>query len=257
MADRRNWFDALFGQKKISPNLPPDVCVYAVGDIHGRFDLLQILLDKIWRDADSVPQAQKILVFVGDYVDRGPSSKDVVDFLITLEKPGWDIVKLMGNHEFALLEFLQNPDIYPSWRTYGGAETLLSYGVKPPMFSDAKEILRAHEEFLARFPEEHKLFFSRLDPCFSIGSYYFVHAGIRPGVLLENQTKQDLFWIRDEFLLSDQVFDKIIIHGHTPSEEPVVRHNRIGIDTGAYATNRLSAVKLSEDKYSFFCSIDT
>lgn len=228
------------------PQIPEGVCVYAVGDIHGRYDLMTALLDRIWADAD--PQLRNVLVFLGDYVDRGPSSKEVLDLLVSLQKPGWEFIKLMGNHEATLLEFLKNPEIYPSWRPYGGAETLLSYGVRPPLFSDQKETLRAHQEFVEKFPREHFLLLSGLPYYFSLGGYFFVHAGIRPGVAITDQSLEDMIRIRDEFLLTNQVFEKVIVHGHTPTEKPVLRNNRIGIDTGAYATNILTAAKLYLDR---------
>ncbi len=254
MTEQTSWLKRLLGANKPRPSVPDGVCVYAVGDIHGRFDLTQSLLEKIWSDA---PSGQNVLIFLGDYVDRGPASKEVVDYLIKLHRPGWEIVKLAGNHEFSLLEFLKSPEIYPAWRTYGGAETLMSYGVKPPMFSDANEIGRAHEEFVTKFPHEHYVFLSSLPYTYEVGGYFFVHAGVRPGIPLNKQAAEDLLWIRDEFLISDQSFGKVIVHGHTPFERPVVRANRIGVDTGAYATNELTAVKLIADSYAFLSTSDT
>lgn len=253
MIERESWFRRLLGGTKQRAQVPDGVCVYAIGDIHGRYDLIQALLDLIWIDA---PDGENILVFLGDYVDRGPASKDVLDHIINLQREGWATVKLLGNHEYSLLEFLKNPEIYPSWRTYGGAETLLSYGVKPPMFMDAKELGRARDEFAEKFPREHFLFLSGLPYSHSIGDYFFTHAGVRPGIALDDQVSDDLLWIRDDFLISDQWFGKVVVHGHTPTEAPVVRPNRIGVDTGAYATNRLTAVKLVGDRYTFLSTGD-
>jgi serine/threonine protein phosphatase 1 len=254
MAVQTNWLKRLMGADRIRPQVPDGVCVYAIGDIHGRFDLTQSLLEKIWADA---PHGRNVLIFLGDYVDRGPASKEVIDFLITLTRPGWEIVTLAGNHEVSVLEFLKNPEIYLAWRTYGGAETLMSYGVRPPMFSDPQEILLAHESFVTKFPNEHFEFLSALPTYYELGDYFFVHAGVRPGVPLEKQVTEDLLWIRDDFLVSDQSFGKMIVYGHTPAEKPVVRANRIGIDTGAYATNELTAVKLIGDGVSFLSTSDT
>lgn len=254
MTRQVSWLRRLLGSDKPRPSIPDGVCVYAIGDIHGRLDLTQSLLEKIWSDAPSGPN---MLIFLGDYVDRGPASKDVIDYLIALKRPGWEIVMLAGNHEVSLLEFLKNPEIYPAWRTYGGAETLLSYGVRPPMFSDAKEIRLAHEDFVAKFPLAHFDFLSNLPNFYEVGDYFFVHAGVRPGIPLEKQVADDLLWIRDEFLVSDQSFGKMVVYGHTPAEKPVVRANRIGVDTGAYATNELTAVKLIEDRFTFLSTSDT
>lgn len=257
MAEQTNWFARLFGSKRAQPQIPSGICVYAVGDIHGRYDLMQSLLEKIWADAEVQASPQNILIFLGDYVDRGPASKQVVDYLIQLSRPGWEIVKLIGNHEYSMLEYLKNPEIYASWRAYGGAETLLSYGVKPPLFSDAKEIGRAHQDFVAKFPREHFVFLSGLPYSHEVGDYFFVHAGVRPGIPLKEQVAEDLMWIRDDFLVCDQYFGKVIVHGHTPAEKPIARSNRIGVDTGAYATGQLTAVKLFEDRYTFLTTSDT
>jgi serine/threonine protein phosphatase 1 len=254
MMGQGNWLKRIFGSDRTLPRVPDGVCVYAVGDIHGRLDLTQALLEKIWSDA---PSGHNILIFLGDYVDRGPASKAVVELLMQLNRPGWDIIKLAGNHEFSLLEFLKSPEIYPAWRTYGGAETLISYGVKPPMFSDSKDVGVAHEEFVAKFPQAHFDFLSTLPNSYEVGGYFFVHAGVRPGIPLDKQVAEDLLWIRDDFLVSDQYFGKVIVHGHTPAEKPMVRANRIGVDTGAYATNELTAVKLMEDRCTFLSTADT
>lgn len=248
-----HWVQRLLGTRQNPPRVPDGVCVYAVGDIHGRFDLLDPLLEQIWADA---PQAANTLIFLGDYVDRGPSSKQVIDRVAQLERSGWDIIKLRGNHEQILLEYLQNPDVYQAWRTFGGAETLLSYDVRPPVFSDAGEIRRAHAEFLAALPRLHRDFLNGLETSYIVGDYFFVHAGVRPGLAFERQMPEDMLWIRDEFLNSDIRFGKVVVHGHSPSEKPIIRPNRIGIDTGAYATGALTAVKFVADRCTFLCSND-
>lgn len=246
--ERPAWFRKLLGHSPATARLDEDQCVYAVGDIHGRADLLTELLDKIWADAGD---KKNTLVFLGDYVDRGPSSKGVVELVSNLTRPGWEIVCLRGNHEESLLEFLRNPDIYQAWRAFGGGETLWSYGVKPPTFSDRKEVTRAQQEFAEKLPPSHFAFLSNLAFSHTIGGYHFVHAGVRPGLALERQVPEDQLWIREDFLLHEGTFEKIIVHGHSPSEAPVVRRNRIGVDTGAYATNCLTAAKLTGETYSF------
>jgi serine/threonine protein phosphatase 1 len=243
----------LIGTRRNPPRVPDGCCVYAIGDIHGRSDLLEKLLDRIWGDA---PQSANTLIFLGDYVDRGPSAKSVMECLVQLERPGWDIVRLRGNHEEILLEYLKNPEVYQAWRSFGGAETLLSYGVRPPMFSDAEELRRVHAEFMAALPRAHLALLNGLSFSHSIGDYFFVHAGVRPGVALDRQMPEDTLWIRDEFLSCDASFGKVVVHGHSPSEKPILRPNRIGIDTGAYATGTLTAVKFVSDRCTFLSTDD-
>lgn len=247
------WWDNFTGARRHPPCVPDGHCVYAIGDIHGRLDLLEQLIARIWLDA---PEGTNTLVFLGDYVDRGPCSKEVVDYLIALQRPGWEIIKLRGNHEEIVLEYLRNPAVYQAWRTFGGAETLLSYGVKPAVFSDAAELGRTHEEFVAALPGAHFDFLNALALSHSIGDYLFVHAGIRPSVAIDRQVADDMLWIRDEFLMSDTQFGKVVVHGHSPSEKPIMRTNRIGIDTGAYATGSLTAAKLIGDRCTFLSTGD-
>jgi serine/threonine protein phosphatase 1 len=248
MAKISRWLGRLGGQERVLPRVPDGRCVYAIGDIHGRIDLLDQLLERIWADA---PDGANTLVLLGDYVDRGPASKDVVERLINLKRPGWEIVALRGNHEQFLLDYLGKPEIYQAWRSFGGAETLLSYGVRPPIFSNAEEFARANTEFSVKLPPSHLQFFAGLPHAHTVGDYLFVHAGIRPGVALDRQSPDDMMWIREEFLFCEEDFGKIVVHGHTPDAQPAVRTNRIGIDTGAYATNCLTAAKLSGESCMF------
>lgn len=248
------WMGGLIGKRSAPPRVPDGHCVYAVGDIHGRIDLIEQLLERIWADATG---ASNTLIFLGDCPDRGPSSQAVMDCLIGLERPGWDIIKLRGNHEQMMLDFLDNPSTYQAWRSFGGAETLVSYGVRPPVFSDAQELEKARDDFAEALPESHHTFLIGLGNFHVVGDYCFVHAGIRPGVPLDRQMAEDLLWIRDEFLLSEQRHEKVIVHGHSPSEKPILRFNRIGIDTGAYATGVLTAVKLVGENCAFLSTADT
>jgi serine/threonine protein phosphatase 1 len=254
MADHSGWLRRLVGQAAKPHAIPAGRRVYAVGDIHGRYDLLTALLERIWADANT---GSNTLVFLGDYVDRGPASKDVVDHLLALRRPGWEIIKLRGNHEQLMLEFHRDPQVYQAWRSFGGAETLMSYGVRPPSFSDSKEVARAHEEFTARLPREHLTFLTGLPCSHTIGSYVFVHAGVRPGIPLDRQLPEDMLWIRDEFLCFDERMEKCVVHGHTPAEHPVLRSNRICVDTGAYATDCLTAVKLAGEGCTFLSTRET
>lgn len=216
--------------------------IYAVGDIHGRADLLDQLLEKIVRDCLAVPVTRS-LVFVGDYVDRGPDSRGVIERLLQPTE-GFETHFLRGNHDQAMLDFLDNPMSYRVWRRFGAAATLSSYGVEPPPDNDEAEISRAHDELLDNLPQAHIDFLRNLASYVQIDDYHFVHAGVRPGVSLEEQSLEDMMWIRDEFLNCEEGFGKVIVHGHTPTERPVCRANRIGIDTGAFASNCLTAVVL-------------
>ncbi len=215
--------------------------IYAVGDVHGRADLLDQLLDKIARDA-AAATGTRSLVFVGDYIDRGPDSRGVIERLLH-PMAGFETHYLRGNHDQALLDFLVDPSTYRVWRRFGAAETLLSYEVEPPD-NDAAAFVFASNDLAEKLPEAHRYFFQELRSFVQIGGYHFVHAGARPGVSLEEQTLEDMMWIREDFLNSDEDFGKVIVHGHTPGDRPVCRANRIGIDTGAYATNCLTAVVL-------------
>jgi len=216
--------------------------IYAVGDVHGRADLLDQLLEKIVRDASNAPGSCS-LVFVGDYVDRGADSRGVIERLLR-PLQGFETHYLRGNHEQAMLDFLEDPSSYRRWRKFGAGETLESYDVEPPVENDEAAAAIARDELAERLPETHLRFLHDLGSFVQIGEYHFVHAGVRPGVALEDQSLEDMMWIRDEFLNSEENFGKVIVHGHTPTDRPVCRSNRIGIDTGAFATNCLTAVVL-------------
>ena len=229
------------------PRVPAGNRVYAIGDVHGRLDLLKRLLGRIQEDAAQAKAARKSLVYLGDYVDRGPESKGVIDLLLSrpMKDAGFEEIPLMGNHEDILLQFLADVRVGPHWFAYGGMATLESYGVRPPRLMAAEEdLVRAQRELAAKIPPAHLEFLRRMKLKHEEGDYLFVHAGLRPGVALDQQIGQDLMWIRDEFLASNADFGKLVVHGHTIAEEPQVKANRIGIDTGAYATGVLTALVL-------------
>jgi serine/threonine protein phosphatase 1 len=226
------------------PTIPAGRRVYAIGDIHGRLDLLQELLAGIQVHAEREAGLHNGLVFLGDYIDRGPNSKGVIDLLLELSWPGWDVIFLKGNHDQTFLEFLGDANVYRAWRNFGAPETLLSYGVRPPMFDNDAAFAKAHSALVDACPRSHIDFLERLENFHIEGDYVFVHAGIRPGIPLDRQRPDDLLWIRDDFLLSSRQFEKVVVHGHTPTEGPVRRKNRIGIDTGAHATGCLTAAVL-------------
>lgn len=226
------------------------MCIYAVGDIHGRFDLLAETCLKIDADVRAGAAPRAVEVFVGDYIDRGPDSRLVLSALCQRSKAP-NVVCLLGNHEAFLLQFLENPAVLSTWRLHGGLQTLISYGLAPTANPTAREADRLAEQLRENLPVEHLAFLRSLPTSYSIGNFFFAHAGVRPGVPLDQQRDQDLLWIRDEFLLCEDDFGKIVVHGHTPVQAPDVLHNRINIDTGAYATGRLTCLKLNDHGYGF------
>lgn len=243
-------FDKLFNRRKTPLVAPPTTggrLVYAVGDVHGRLDVLEQLIQIIVGDVRSLePRRQPMLVFLGDYVDRGPESAGVVDRLLRLKsKPAFEVRTLKGNHEEALLQFLGDPNFGQTWAEHGGLATISSYGVQPPLGRLDPELwARARDAFDEALPAKHRAFYESLELTVEVGDYLFVHAGVRPGVAIADQAERDLLWIRSEFLQAPGPFGKVVVHGHTPMEEPQILPHRMGIDTGAYATGVLTAVRL-------------
>jgi serine/threonine protein phosphatase 1 len=235
------------------PALPKGQLLYAVGDIHGRLDLLRDLLQLIEDDAHARSHAsRRILVFLGDYVDRGPDSSGVVGDLIARTFQGFDTHFLKGNHEAILLDFLDDPLHLNHWLMNGGQATMDSYGVDTRALTEARARSETwREAFAAALPEAHLRFFRTLQLSVTIGDYLFVHAGVRPGVPLAAQSEDDLVWIRSPFLDHAGSFGKIVVHGHTPALLPVIRPNRIGIDTGAVFSDRLTALRLEDRARAF------
>jgi serine/threonine protein phosphatase 1 len=232
-------------KNRSSSAAPAGSRLYAVGDIHGRADLLESLLGEIAADTARHPEAAKRLIFLGDYVDRGPASSAVIDLVLHDTPPGIEVVALMGNHEEMMLRFLEDIAVGRTWMMNGGDATLRSYGVEPPsMFSGTSRLQQAQQEFAERLPARHLSFLEGLAISHTEGDYLFVHAGVRPGVPLDRQRSEDLLWIRDEFLDSDRDFGKLVVHGHSISLDPEFRPNRIGIDTGAYRSGQLTCLVL-------------
>lgn len=223
---------------------PAGARIYAVGDIHGRSDLLDRMHDMIRADARDARSAAKIVVYLGDYVDRGDDSRGVVDRLIARPLAGFRAVALRGNHEAFLLRFLEDPEVGPAWIANGGDATLYSYGVDWRQALLDGDLAGVSEALRGALPADHLAFFQELALSDVEGDYLFVHAGIRPGVALDAQSPDDLMWIRSEFLDSPIDHGRVVVHGHTISDRPEVRDNRIGIDTGAFATGRLTCVVL-------------
>ena len=237
----------------VATKVTDDSVVYAVGDIHGRDDLLDRLHAKIAADADRRDRARRVIVYLGDYVDRGLESRQVIDRLIDPPDDGFERVFLKGNHEDAMVQFLDDTGIGPSWMSFGGDATLYSYGVDvyatPPEGAERLEHIQAR--LREALPGTHRRFLEDLVTSHVEGDYMFVHAGVRPGVPLHMQSGEDLMWIRDEFLYSRKDFGKVIVHGHSIETKPVVQANRIGIDTGAFATGVLTALALAGTDRAF------
>jgi serine/threonine protein phosphatase 1 len=244
--------EALLGE------IPPGVAVYAVGDIHGRFDLLQDLLARIVDDADRHADVRRNLIFLGDYIDRGPESCSVVETLLQDPLPGFTTIRLMGNHEEAFLAFLDGKTDGLDWLAYGGLETLMSYGVSLrhlPRTEDAVGALR--RSVAASVPANHIELLRRCALYQCVGDYLFVHAGVRPGVPIEQQAPADLLWIRDDFLRSKiPLPEHVVVHGHTICDLPQDRRHRINIDTGAFASGRLTCLVLRGAGRRFISTTD-
>jgi serine/threonine protein phosphatase 1 len=236
-----------------SPSLPRGVRIYAIGDIHGRCDLLNELLTRTNADVDSRPVAKALYVFLGDYIDRGPASRETIDRLIEHRSKSESIF-LKGNHEQIAIRFLSEGGLLEQWMRIGGAETLISYGVALGPVANGKPTAKLQASFHHALPPAHLRFFRDLKTSFSCGDFFFAHAGVRPQIELAQQRESDLLWIREQFLNSRKDFGKVVVHGHTPSREIEVEPNRINIDTGAFATGRLTCLVMEEATLSF---IDT
>ena len=230
----------------MTSRVPEGELVYAVGDIHGRTDLLAELLRRIEVDAQASATAEtRTLIFLGDYIDRGPDSRGVIETLVAGLPRGFEAHFLKGNHEALLLGFLDDAATLEAWLLNDGDTTMASYGVDiDALYRDRAPPAEWRDAFAAALPDTHLRFFRDLALSVSRGGYVFVHAGIRPGVALADQMESDLVWIRRPFLDWNEPFEKFVVHGHTPGHEPVTRANRICVDTGACFTGHLTALRL-------------
>jgi serine/threonine protein phosphatase 1 len=227
--------------RSVNASAPADTRIYAVGDIHGRADLLNEITARIDDDIRRRPIAHTVEVYLGDYIDRGPDSRTVID-LLAVRLVANRAVCLRGNHEAVMEGFLEDPTILPYWEQLGGMQTLASYGIE--LHDENETALNLHRRFVDAFPRAHELFMQCLRHQFSCGDFLFVHAGIRPDIPIEHQDINDLIWIRSEFLDSTRKHERFIVHGHTPVPHPDIRHNRINIDTCAWRTGTLTCIAI-------------
>lgn len=233
---------------------PPDTVIYAVGDIHGRLDLLSAIHDRITTDAQRRTARHKLVIYLGDYVSRGESSRRVVDRVLEWLPQGFQRITLKGNHEDLLLRFLGGElDAGRLWFDYDGFDALTHYGVAIPdrEARDDESVAALRDRFAAALPPTHLDFFRSLPASYRAGDYFFVHGGVRPGVPLAEQNDHDCMWIRKSFLDSSAEHGAVVVHGHSISTEPVIRHNRIGIDTGAYRSGVLTCLVLDGTSRNF------
>ena len=244
-------FKTLFGRENgfRAPSKP----VYAIGDIHGRCDLLERLIVKIRAHAGDLPSE---LIFLGDYIDRGPQSCEVIDYLAhSVELARFECTFLKGNHEATLLQFLEDPSIGPSWTSFGGFETLLSYGVRTTTLHKDSEVWQETSNQLREaLPQSHIDFLKGLELFAQREDYLFVHAGVDPDKPFEFQGEAEFLWIRDAFLASRRTHPWKIVHGHTPEPAPYSDRRRIGVDTGAYQTGALTAACISAQGIEFLAT---
>ncbi len=233
--------------------LPERSRLYAIGDIHGRADLLDRMTGEIARDLAADPVADALTVTLGDYIDRGPDSRGVIERLVRNPFPT-EFVALKGNHEVLLQTFLHDASVADHWRHLGGLETLHSYGVPVDSLMRGRNYEQAAKALAAAIPAAHFEFLDSLKLSLVTGKYFLCHAGVRPGVPLERQSGEDLLWIREAFLASRADFGKIVVHGHTPCERPEVLANRINVDTGAFMTGCLTCAVLDATGVRFLAT---
>lgn len=233
--------------------IPAGHRIYAIGDIHGRADLLSKLQAQILQDADQSPHLEKSVIYLGDYVDRGPAVRETIDLALNGLTGDFNITWLRGNHEQLLLDFLEDSRTLTNWLDLGGLWTLRSYGVQCSHDSlrDRQAASDIRKALIAALPVAHLSFLSSLTVYKQLGDYLFVHAGVRPGVPLERQTSEDLLWIRNGFLNEHHGLECRVVHGHTISNQPELHHGRISIDTGAYATGNLTCAVFDEKGVRF------
>lgn len=237
--------------QKTYPTLPEGTRIYATGDIHGRYDLLVVMGKAIESDLKRRPVADPVSIFLGDYIDRGPDSQKVIEFFLNHHQRTPRQICLKGNHEAYLLDFLENPAVLYHWEDLGGLETLSSYGLSEHDLFSPDGAASVQTLFKDTLPKSHANFFKSLQLLHQCGDYLFVHAGIRPEVPLDEQSEEELMWIRGPFLNYEEDFGVFVVHGHTPVEHIDRRTNRLDVDTAAYASGRLTCAVLEGNDMKF------
>jgi serine/threonine protein phosphatase 1 len=240
-----------------APAVPPGAVVWSVGDVHGRLDLLSPLVDAIRADLHVSDAERKMVIFLGDYIDRGPDSRGVLSLLAGLspsEGIEWRFLK--GNHEQAMLDFLERPSAGPRWCEYGGDRALRSWGLRAPDLAHRTEAwARVGADLRHKLTKDETAFLESLELSVTVGDYFFSHAGARPGLALDRQSPEDLMWIRQTFLDSPAAFERVVVHGHTPTSRVHSDHRRIGVDTKAYDSGILTALRLEGQERSLLQSV--
>lgn len=254
----------LFKSRTVRPirrpaRAPEDAAVWVIGDIHGTADLLRPLLEAVGEDLERTTQSRRVLVCLGDYIDRGPDSRGVLDSLVAFARnPSVEAYFLRGNHEDRMEAFLADPEVGPGWCDYGGRETLGSFGIVPPARNAGRAVWADVSVALNQaLSPDHRSFLAGQVYCLTLGDFFFAHAGAEPGVPLGRQDPQQLMWIRRRFTDHPDAFEKMIVHGHTPVTDVHIDHRRIALDTGAYATGVLSALRLSGEGRSLMQAVRT
>lgn len=228
---------------------PKDTAVYAIGDVHGCFEELRTAERRIVEDAAHISAKRRIILCLGDLVDRGPRSADVLDHLISAPPSGFERISICGNHDETFLSFIDDPHENMGWLEFGGEETLESYGIDMTRLARHRGGAAGLRDILqATVPEAHVAFLRQLPVSVRFGGVLFVHAGVRPGVPLDEQDEDDFMWIREPFVSQPHGLGLTVVHGHTPANEPVFAPGRIGIDTGAFATGRLTVLRVFESE---------
>lgn len=238
------------GPSPSGASLPSGVRVYAMGDIHGRADLLKAQLLAIGADIRDHPIATPLLVCLGDYVDRGPASAEVIELLLRAGR-FMAMICLAGNHELYLLRFLRDASFGPRWLGIGGRQTLSSYGITPPLHASRHTLAETSQTLRDTMPPSHLRFLANLGTSVSLGDYVFVHAGVEPGKPIVEHDANTLTTIREPFLTTPSGFGRVVVHGHSPVSTPEVGPDRINLDTGAYATGLLTCIVLEASMFRF------
>lgn len=235
--------------------MPVGSRVYAIGDIHGRADLLAELHELITADAAESAAERRVIVYLGDYVDRGPDSAGVLEILSGPPLETFEAVYLKGNHEDLMLRYIDEGALMRAWMSNGGSATLKSYGVSTlSILLGESGSARMRRKLAEAVSDGHRSFLDRLSLSHEEGDYFFVHAGVRPGIAIADQEPEDLMWIRHDFLNAEDDFGKMIVHGHSIRTQPDVMANRIGIDTGAYESGRLTCLVLEGTERRFLAT---